>query len=63
MKGDRLERAWRAYLIQQSRNELERWRDSFAAAGCRSAPFWRFGLDYIWRLEFAPLVGLPQNSD
>ena len=58
MKGDRLERAWRAYLDQQSRPELQRWRDCFAASAFRSVPVWRFGLDLIWRQEFAPRLGI-----
>ena len=57
MKGDRLERAWRAYLNQQSQLELQRWRDCFASSAFRSAPFWRFGLDIIWHREFSPRLG------
>lgn len=52
----RLEHAWRAYLSQQSRGELERWRDSYEAASSRASPYWRWGLDLIWRMEFAPIV-------
>jgi len=54
MKGARLERAWRAYLDQQSQLELQRWRDSFASGAVRHEPFWRFDLDLVWRREFAP---------
>lgn len=50
----RLERAWRAYLLQQSRTELGRWRDSMAACSVRKKLLWRFGLDFVWRMEFAP---------
>lgn len=55
-RGDRLERAWRAYLSQQSLMELERWRDSYAAAAHRPEPLWRSGLDLVWRREFAPFL-------
>lgn len=55
-RGDRLERLWRAYLEQISRAERERWRDAFVSAAIRSQPDWRFGLTYVWRLEFLPLV-------
>jgi transposase len=57
LKGDRLERAWRAYLYQLSRVELQRWQESFAAGAHRPKPPWRFGLDYVWKWEFAPLFG------
>ena len=56
LRGDRLERLWRAYLFQQSRVELQRWRMSLAAAEYRSQPFWRYGLDFVWRREFEPLL-------
>lgn len=56
LKGTILERAWRAYLYQQSRAELERWSECFARSAAREIPFWRFGLDYIWRYEFQPLL-------
>jgi transposase len=55
-RGNLLEQAWRAYLNQQSRAELERWRDAFLAGAIRRKPSWRFGLDYVWRMEYAPLV-------
>lgn len=55
-RGCILERAWRAYLYQQSRGELERWRDSFEARAFREDLFWRYDLDRIWRMEFAPIV-------
>lgn len=51
-----LEKAWRAYLNQQSRAELERWRDAFIAGAHRRKPAWRFDLDYAWRLGYAPFV-------
>ena len=53
-RGDRLDRAWRAYLNQQSRLELQRWRDCLGAVAFRPEKFWSFGLILIWRQEFAP---------
>ena len=53
--GSILERAWRAYLVQQSRGELERWRDCFEADGFRAERSWRYDLDRVWRMEFAPI--------
>ena len=69
-KGGRLERAWRAFLYQQSRMELERWNDVLSTDTGRRAGRWRFELDLIWRYEFAPLFpsekpishGLPRNA-
>jgi hypothetical protein len=55
-RGCILERAWRAYLVQQSRGELERWRDCFETAGFRAERSWRYDLDRVWRMEFAPIV-------
>jgi len=55
-RGCILERAWRAYLYQQSRGELERWRDCFEAGAFRGDSFWRYDLDRVWRMEFAPIV-------
>lgn len=54
LRGARLERAWRAYLVQQSPLERERWRVAFAAGALRAEPFWRFGLLLVWRREFEP---------
>lgn len=56
MRGGRLDRAWRAYLQQQSRVELHRWRGCFAAASFLPQPFWRFDLDLIWQREFEPAL-------
>ena len=56
LRGDLLERAWRTYLYQLSRVELGVWREAFAAAEFRPKPYWRFGLDLIWRREFGPLL-------
>lgn len=52
----RLEFAWRAYLSQQSRHDLTRWRDSFAASRSRAVPFWRWSLYLIWKTEFEPTL-------
>ena len=57
-KGDRLERAWRAYLLQQSRDELKRWRESYAAGAVRAAPVWRGYLDLVWKREFEPWLAM-----
>lgn len=56
LRGGFLEKAWRAYLEQQSMSELERWREGLEAADVRKKSFWRFGLDYIWKWEFEPLL-------
>lgn len=53
-RGDRLERAWRAYLAQQSRSELERWRDCFDTGDVRAEPYWRACLALVWRWHFEP---------
>lgn len=41
MKNYRLERAWVAYLYQQSAVERQRWREGLAINDCRPLPFWR----------------------
>jgi len=55
LKHGRLERAWRAYLYQQSRTELERWQQCMSLSRFREMQFWRSGLDAVWRIEFEPL--------
>lgn len=52
----RLERAWRAYLYQQSRGELERWQRSMELSRFRETQFWRSGLDAVWQVEFEPMI-------
>lgn len=56
LRGGRLERAWRAFLRQQSLTELQRWRPCFAAAAFRPQPYWRFDLDLVWRREVEPVL-------
>lgn len=56
LRGGRLEKAWRAFLEQQSLSELVRWGESLTAGAVRHKLFWRFGLDYIWKWEFEPLL-------
>lgn len=56
LRGARLEKAWRAFLEQQSKSELERWRESLEAGDVRKKSFWRFGLDYVWKWEFEPVL-------
>lgn len=58
----RLERAWRAYLYQQSRGELERWQRCMSLSRFRETQFWRSGLDAVWRIEFEPLI-IPKEYD
>lgn len=53
--GGALERAWRAYLYQQSVVELERWAECFELSANRNTLTWKFGLEHVWRHEFAPL--------
>ncbi len=55
-KGDRLECLWRAYLEQISKVERLRWKDALLAASIRQQPCWRFGLEYVWRMDFLPLL-------
>lgn len=54
LRDGRLEKAWSAYMEQQSMSELERWRDSLEAGNVRKKALWRFGLDHIWKWEFEP---------
>lgn len=56
LKDGRLEKAWRAYLHQQSRYELERWQQCMSLSRFRETQFWRSGLDAVWRVEFEPLL-------
>lgn len=51
--GGRLEYAWRAYLWHISEADIRRWGEDMASGKPRPHYRWRFGLDYIWKTEFA----------
>ena len=51
-----LEKAWRAYLVQLNPFELDCWKEALDARTVVGLAYWRFGLEQVWRMEFAPYL-------
>ncbi len=61
--ADCLEKAWRAYLWQLSEADIRRWGVDMAEGKPRPHYRWRFGLDYVWKTEFAGKAARNQYDD
>jgi len=44
-----------SYFLAKTPEELNSWRACLRLAGTRETPFWRFGMDFVWRHEVEPI--------